>query len=45
MSPLDKPRAVDQTHRLVSREPSLNDVFLHLYGAQPDTERDNGAAE
>jgi ABC-2 type transport system ATP-binding protein len=45
MAPLVQALAIYQTHRLVSREPSLNDVFLHLYGAQPDTERDNGAAE
>lgn len=33
MAPLIQALAAHQPHRLVSREPSLNEVFLHLYGA------------
>lgn len=33
MAPLIQALAPHQPHRLVSREPSLNEVFLHLYGA------------
>lgn len=45
MAPLMQALATHRPYRLVSREPSLSDVFLHLYGAQPDADRDNGAAE
>ena len=38
MAPLIQALAPHQPHRLVSREPSLSEVFLHLYGP----ERDNG---
>lgn len=33
MAPLVQALAPHQPHRLVSREPSLSEVFLHLYGA------------
>jgi ABC-2 type transport system ATP-binding protein len=40
MAPLVQALAPHQPHRLVSREPSLSEVFLHLYGAsdRPDRE-------
>ncbi len=40
MAPLVQALAPLQPHRLVSREPSLSEVFLHLYGAEPDGEHD-----
>lgn len=45
MAPLIQALAPHRPHRLVSREPSLNEVFLHLYGGTPGANRGNGRAK
>ncbi len=45
MAPLLRALAAHQPHRLVSREPSLSEVFLHLYGAADNADRDTGDRE
>jgi len=42
MAPLIQTLAPHQPRRLVSREPSLSEVFLHLYGATAETGRASG---
>ena len=45
LAPLIQALAPHRPHRLVSREPSLNEVFLHLYGGTPGANRGNGRAK
>lgn len=45
MAPLIQALAPHQPHRLVSREPSLSEVFMHLYGAPDKADRDIGERE
>ncbi|MBN9492569.1 ABC transporter ATP-binding protein [bacterium] len=45
MAPLIQALSPYEPHRLVSREPSLSELFLHLYGASGDGDRDAGDGE
>lgn len=45
MAPLIQALASHQPHRLVSREPNLSEVFLHLYGPSGDADRDADEGE